>query len=167
MTALLKPRYKDLWWPEGAFVHVSKEHPEEHVRNKCHEVCNGKLIRCPFTECLEPGVDDRREKACNGLAISLRVHDPNRSIVLARRWKSDGKSIYEVPSWPATDSQERYKAGDEVVVEWSDGWIYPKAVCLSYVSRGRKKGYRWCGHKSSDIPCRCRHGFTHLKDGEW
>jgi hypothetical protein len=40
-------------------------------------------------------------------------------------------------------------------------------VCLRDIERAKQRGYRWCGHKTSDDRCYCSHGYTHLKEGSW
>lgn len=148
-----QPQHRAQWWAEGAHVHVSKSSKDRRVAGKTSEVCNGRLVVCPYAACKTNG--------CMGLGVSVYVFDEEHQ-VYEGKFFSDGTEVdYGVPSESFINGKrERAKC------RWSYGADCIVIVCLGDLLRKSRRGFRWCGHKTSE-KCQCACGFEHLRTGEW
>lgn len=151
MAVRVQPvRHKAQWWAEGAHVHIKRDCPDELIAGKTLPVVHGRLIICNRSEC--------KAKGCNGLAISVHVYDPEpRCSTRAFIGTDNCPDCKNVPGLfnRCRNWKNHYKP-----------MTYPQAVCLIYLLRNPRKGYRWCGHKVGE-ECYCGAGFQHLRTGDW
>lgn len=148
------PEHKAQWWPEDAHVHVKKTCHRELLAGESPQVANGKLIWCGRA-C--PNED------CNQFAVSVRIFDPAAELWGGLVWP-DG-TLYCMTR--DEEIRERHKNGERPKLKKEFGRIVTIPVCLADLSRRPRKGYRWCGHKTSDKKCWCGAGFSHLREGDW
>jgi hypothetical protein len=147
------PQHRAQWWPEGAFVHVRANSPDERVAGKTCEVCTGRLVVCQSSRCKGNG--------CIGLGISVRVFDETAEVYEGCFFPDGAEAIYPLRR---RQVKGKWEGAEE---RWTQGADRIIVVCLRDILRRPRRGYRWCGHRTSGDSCWCGRAFDHLKGGDW